>query len=209
MKVTSFTDSIQFAAKDLVDLNFAPEVQAQVFGAMRDLALAKDPAAQQLAKEALIKALPEKARAALKVYGAELPTDVVTVNVDFGSFLFDCYRTSSIEPSAPLRKLAHNKRMQDLAVLWEKDSFDLADEDLAVIRKTVDTDEVWKGARFASYVNVGDKVVDLTLVSNGIQFYAKIMEAVVNLFDAPKEAAPALPALPPPAPETAAGALPN
>lgn len=178
MKVTGFTDTIQFAARDLAQ--FKPD--ENVTKALKEFMMAKDPGAVESATQGLLNAMSPETKKALAKYGATLPTDVVKVNVDFGSFLYDCYTVGAIYPSAPLRVALFNKFLQDMAARLAKDSFELSDDEAKTIKKVLDDEEKWKNAKFGAYALVDGKRVDVILLAHGVGYYGKVMEAAVNLF---------------------------
>jgi len=194
MKVTAFTDKVRFAAKDVI----GEKLDDATNYALKTLALARTPEDREAAKKALDAALTDPVKAGLKRFGAESLNSVIEVRVDLGSFLYDCYLTSSIQPKAPLQIAMFNRRLQAIAARYTKeDAFEIEAEELAVIRKTLDSESVWESAKFAAYVVAPGKKdkdseepptrVDLTLIAQGVMFYGRLMEAATSLFDQPVE----------------------
>jgi hypothetical protein len=187
-KIADFTDTIKFTAASLIP---SAALTKETRDALKDYANAKAED-KEAAQAKLSATLGDPAKAALASVGATLPTDVVQVKLDFGAFLFDLYIAGSVQPQAPLAVAAHQRRLQEIAARLEKDSFELKPEELAVIKKVLESDPIWTKLQFSAYVEVKNDKGEpdrrvITLTTEGIRFYNKTMTAALKLFEATDE----------------------
>lgn len=198
MKQASFTESVRFTADSLLP---AGVVSTESRVLMQEYATTKFESDEAKAefRSKIQDSLAPVAVKALASVGASLPFDAIQVHLEFGSFLYDLYDLGSVKPLAPLAAAAHQRRLQNLAARLEKGDVTLKPEELAVIKRVLESDELWKAAKFNCYVEAKGESGEtekraLTLTVQGIQFYNKTLNAVVKLFEAPNETAADKPA---------------
>jgi hypothetical protein len=124
---------------------------------------------------------PELAEVLANV-GAKSPTDLVTVNVTLGAFLFDCYLTGVNVPNTPMGKHIASKRAQELAQSFDKDEFELPDYAITAVRNVLTNDNLWAKILVTGLIEKGDdQKHPIPLSSAGAAYYNQILSAAAEL----------------------------
>jgi len=169
--------------------------------------LLKNPPSTKEERAALRSKLPNSILDQLGKLGVELPTDLVDVNLELGSFIFDIVYSRQTPPEAPLRKALFEREKQDLAANLNRDSFMLPAPSLQELKTILSDEELWKKVKVSVYTgdpaNPNKNYFTFSyLIANN---FNKIMEAAVDIClpPRPKPEAPPSPPPPPPAPPKA------
>jgi len=188
LTVKNSTETTGFVASSLMGPNSVPpEVASKMLEQSRKAYATKEERAAADAE--LVATFPPRMAKELASLNVKLPSEIVNVCIDFGSFLFDVYSLSANRPQAPLALAAHNSRLQRLAERLEGKTFDLSQDELAVIKKALENDDLWKTLVLHGYYESTDaegKVVKNSLAINatGAQYFTKTLDAAVKLFEA-------------------------
>jgi hypothetical protein len=161
------------------DMAALQEQATKYFKAVQDKN--EEAAAQE---KAVLKALysPEAA-AALEIFGKDLHTDGIGASATLGSVLFDIYLSQAVEPTAPLLKHIHQKKIQEAASTLDAEEFDVPEYVKEAVQVILSDDEKWKKCAFTVLITNKDGGKHaITITPAGVQVYNQIMEALIALF---------------------------
>ena len=168
---------VSFLMKDLNLL--APEVKAKLIDYARRVG---DNAPNlEHEKEAARAALPENVLKELDSLGCEMPTDVVELSMALGDFLYHVYAVHTKKPESPLAIKRMERRLQDLAVLFGSESFEVPADVVSVVTSVLEDDKKWAASQFGATVTVKDQQKYIGLTSHGAKMFTKVIEEAVTL----------------------------
>ena len=120
-------------------------------------------------------------------FGSKSPTDLVSVEVSLGTFLFDCYLAGVTVPNTPMGKHIASKRSQELAQLFDKEEFELPDYASVAVRNTLTNDNLWAKILVTGFVVKSDGTKNpIPLSSTGASYYNQILSAAADLIYDPE-----------------------
>lgn len=166
----------QLCAQDMFDIAGLTEQTHKYFTASEENRDAE--------KEILKSMYSPEAVGTLETFGKELHTDGVEPTLTLGSVLFDIYLSQQKEdPSAPLLKMAYNKKIQDLAALFNSDEFEVPEDVMSVVKDVLSDDKKWKECSFTVLLNRADgRHHAVSISSAGMNVYTEVMSSLLRLF---------------------------
>jgi len=126
--------------------------------------------------------LPPEMQKALTFIGAQLPTDVIELNMRLGDMIFHIWSFYAKPAQAPLAIKRHEKRAMELAEIFDKESFgDLPDDVKTVLVKVMESQDLWEKTQFGAYVIVNGETRYLGLTAMGASCFQKTVSAAAEL----------------------------
>lgn len=134
-------------------------------------------------REELKKFLSKESKDALGEINAELPTDQVPVSINLGHFLYELLLLEQPEHIAPLQVALQKKYLNDLAVRLNEKEFLLEPFEMQNLKKVLESDEKWAKLNVVALIEGNkQKSKEIRLVSSGIKYFDKILNACVEMF---------------------------
>jgi hypothetical protein len=143
----------------------------------------------------LVAELPTEIKTQLDAVGARLPTDMIDIGMRLGDFLFSLFVYNVKPAQAPLTLKRHERRVMELAELFDADEFVVPESVLKDVEPFMEDPDKWAKTQFSAFIKVGEEKKFLSLTSVGAGIFGKILDAAVALWIAPlpPKAAPAAP----------------
>ena len=141
-----------------------------------------DESARALEKEGIAMALPPEMQKALAFIGAQLPVDIIELNMRLGDMIFHVWSFYAKPAQAPLAIKRHEKRAMELAEIFDKESFgDLPEDVKTVLVKVMESQDLWEKTQFGAYVIVNGETRYLGLTAMGASCFTKTVSAAAEL----------------------------
>lgn len=208
------TQTVPMRANTLASFEIPKELYAE-YDAYFDAVRTQSPSAptptdsetEQSAKIATLKTALIEKLSKLKGYdqivrlGVELPSDTVFLTGNLGNVLFGAWLGANPDPTSPLGKHAHAKRLQDLAERMERAELVLTATERLSISTTLGDDNLWTPPkkdeppkRLGFTVSYEAKDADgkpekryMQLTPIGISVFGELLEAAVQAVSDPVE----------------------
>lgn len=155
----------------------------------------------------IIEKLPPVVKEQLAKVGAEIPTDLVDLSLDLGSFIFDVYYSNQQTPEAPLRKALFEREKQDLALKLSQKSFVLPEPVVSELTNVLSDDNLWKKVKISVYTGdpKGSNKNHYNFSHLIINNFGKVLEACLKLCLPPEDVEEEEPEVAPPPPKKKKG----
>lgn len=147
---------------------------------MMEVSLMEAGPAKDQAVGELEASMPDEYRTQLKAFGARLPSDNLDLTITLGSFFFDLYALVAKAPAAPLAQAIYQKKLQDLAVRLEESELSLSQEEVSIIKPSLENEAVWDKAVLSASVKVGDEKRYIQLSNKAAPYFAPVLNAAVT-----------------------------
>lgn len=168
---------VSFLMKDLNTL--PPEAKAKLIDYARRVSDNAPNLDQE--KEAARAVLTEPMRKELDALGCDMPIDAVELSMALGDFLYHVYAVHTKKPESPLAIKRMEKRLQDLAVLFGLESFEVPADVISVVTSVLEDDKKWAASQFGATVTVKDQQKYIGLTSHGAKMFTKVIDEAVSV----------------------------
>jgi hypothetical protein len=129
----------------------------------------------------LAELLPEAMRKELDNVGAKLPTDTIEIKMTLGEFLFATYIQNVVPVKAPLPIRRHEKRLMELADLFDQPEFEVPSDVKIVLDDVLNVPEKWSALRVSAFVVTSPFNKPIVLTAAGAAMFSSVVAAAVDI----------------------------